>query len=300
MAFLGKLGILCFARIEDKGHVRVSCTDGAEQLEARRLVLLPSGRQGEAAIADDTKRIVGKAIVKQPRLLVVASQHNLRSATHSQHLEARIEGFCGEGKALLKDELIEGRQYAGIEADAVLYDQQHLHACRPYVVFQVHAVFHQLDDGEQQFRVSQPAEDVLEDAQVFVLHTLRNAVTERREHHDRRRRVILLDFPRDVEDRVVFSSRHHDDEVHLTSGHRLFGFLSAMHLEESRWEAKSQLCVFREYLLIHSTVVLQHEGIVGICDEKHVVNAVEHQVNEGSIFQRHSSYLRLKELRYTI
>ena len=61
-----------------------------------------------------------------------------------------------------------------------------------------------------------------------------------------------------------------------------------MNLNEARREAKSQLCVFRENLLIHSTVVLKHEGIVWIGDEKHVVNAVEHQVNKGGIFQRHS------------
>ena len=60
-------------------------------------------------------------------------------------------------------------------------------------MFEVHAVFHQFDDGEQQFRISQPAEDILEDAQVLVLHAFRDTMTEGGQHDNRGCGVVLLD-----------------------------------------------------------------------------------------------------------
>ena len=213
MASLGEPGLVGLARVEDEGNIRVSGTNGREQLEAGLFVLLASGCQGETAVADDSQRVVGKAVVEQPRFFVVAGKHYLWPASHAEGLEARVESFGGKLQALLEHEFIEGRQYAGVEADAVLHDQQHLHASRAYVVLQVHTVLHELDDGEQQFRVAQPAEDVLEDAEVLVLHASGDAVGEGRQHDDGNGRIVVLDASGNVEDGVVLGSRHADDEI---------------------------------------------------------------------------------------
>ena len=167
-------------------------------------------------------------------------------------------------------------------------------------MLQVHAVLHKLDDGEQQFRVSQPTEDVLEDAEVFVLHTSGDAVAEGREHDDRRGGIVLLDASCDVEHRVVLGRRHHDDEVDLSAGHRLHSLFLAVHLQESRGKAEAELGIFREYLLVHTAVILEHEGVVGISDEQYVVDAVEHQVDEGGVFQCHWGDLRFYDLLFAI
>ena len=300
VTFLCQACLVRLAGVEDEGDVGVAGPYGAEQLEAGLLVLLSAGHHGEAAVADDAQRVVGEAVVEQPCLLVVAGQDYLGPPSHAQHLEACVEGLGGELQALLQHELVERGQDAGVEAYAVLHDEQHLHAGRPYVVLQVHAVLHQLDDGEQQFRVAEPAEDVLEDAQVLVLHAACDAVAEGREHHDGHGGVVELDVAGDVEDAVVLGGRHADDEVYLSAGHRLLGFLAAVHLQEAWREAQSQLGVFREDFLIHAPVVLEHEGVVGIGDEQDVVDAVEHQVDEGGVFQSHLVNLLFDNLQFTI
>ena len=166
-------------------------------------------------------------------------------------------------------------------------------------MFQIHAVFHQFDDGEQKFGISQPTEDVLEGAEVFVLHATGNAVAEGCQYDDGRCGVVLLDVSGDVEHRVVFGGWHDDDEVYLSSCHLCGGFFLAVHLKEAWWEAKSEFCILREDFLVHSSVVFKHEGIVGVGNEKHVAHAVEHEVNEGCVFQRHnrSGHIFVPKLR---
>ena len=123
VAFFGKFGILGFARIEDEGHVWVASTNGAQQLETSRLVLFPSGSQGKTAVADNTKCIVGKAIVEEPCFFIIACEHNLWPSAHSEHFETGVERFGGKLQTLLQDELVKRGQDAGIEANTVLNDQ---------------------------------------------------------------------------------------------------------------------------------------------------------------------------------
>ena len=44
------------------------------------------------------------------------------------------------------------------------------------VVVNVHLVFYQLDDGQDEIRIAQPAEHVVEDTHVLVLDALSDAV----------------------------------------------------------------------------------------------------------------------------
>ena len=60
-----------------------------------------------------------------------------------------------------------------------------------------------------------------------------------------------------------------------------------MHLDEAGREAKSELGVFGEDFLIYAPVILKHEGIVGVGNNQDVIDPIEHEVNEGGVFQRH-------------
>ena len=73
-------------------------------------------------------------------------------------------------------------QYGTVKTNAVLHQQYHLHTPFGDIVFQVHLVFHQLDDGHNEICVAQPTKDIIENAQVFVLHPTGNAVRKRREN----------------------------------------------------------------------------------------------------------------------
>ena len=167
-------------RVHDEGDVGVVAAYRAEQLEAGFLVLCAALVHGEAAVADDTQRVVRELGIQGPRLVVVACQHYLGPSPHAQCLKARVQGLGRKLQALLQHELVQAWQYAAVEAYAVLHYQYHLHSRAAYVVLQVQAVLNQLDDGQQELGVAQPAEDVLEGGQVLVLHAARDAVAEGR------------------------------------------------------------------------------------------------------------------------
>ena len=96
-----------------------------------------------------------------------------------------VQGFCGKFLTLPENELVEVGQYGGIKADGIFYQHNHLYADFLNVMLQVHLVFYQLDDGHQQIGVSQPAEHILEDAQIFMLHSFLNTVRERSQYNQR-------------------------------------------------------------------------------------------------------------------
>ena len=81
------------------------------------------------------------------------------------------------------------------------------------VVIEIHFVFNQFDDGEQQIGVSQPAEDVFEVGKVFVLDARCDAVAEGGEYDQGDVLEAMFDAACDVEGVAVVSAGHDDDEV---------------------------------------------------------------------------------------
>src|SRR3712207_1419545 len=150
---------------------------------------------------------------------------------------------------LLEHKLIQVGKDGGVEADAVFHQKDKLHPHLIHVMFQIHLILHQLDDGDQQVGVSQPAEHVFERAEVFVDDALRDAVAERRQNHDRNVVVFRLDMPSDIETVVVSRTRHtyYKVERHLFQQFpRLF---LRRYLREAGRIAERQGSVFVEYLL---------------------------------------------------
>ena len=78
--------------------------------------------------------------------------------------------------ALSQNITVQIRQHRRIESDRVFHEQNHLHARLLNIVLQIHAVFYQLDDREYQVGIAKPAEHVVEDTHILVLHTAGNTV----------------------------------------------------------------------------------------------------------------------------
>ena len=207
---------------------------GAFQYQRQVFIPLPDGMQepqagvghflsahGKTGIADDTKRIVSEPLIKRHRLLVVTGQHHLGSAPHAQSRRVAIECLLREILALGQDVTIQVWQYAAIETYGVFHQQYHLHASLLDIVLQVHLVLYQLDDGKNKVGIAQPAEHVVENREVFVLHALGDAMGKRGEHHARDVRELLLDIPGHVESVVVRRARHANHQVHLHGTQRL-------------------------------------------------------------------------------
>ena len=233
---------------------------------------------GVACIGDDSEDVFLEFLVEVHGLFVGTCQHNFRPSPHAQCALVAVECFGGEVETLLQHELIEFRQNGRVETYAVFYKKNHLHTHFLHVVLQVHLVFDELDDGQQQVGIPQPAEDVFENAEVFVLHAGRDAVTEGGEHHQRQFLVAVLDGAGNVEHVRRVGTWHDDDEVKIVDRKVGIGLVFCGYQCEARRIAQSQRCIFVEKLFFDASVILKHEGIVGVGDEQHVEDALENQV----------------------
>ena len=166
-----------------------------------------------------------------------------------------VEGFLGKILTLLEDIVVEVGQDGTVEAHGVFYQEYHLHACLPDIVLQVHLILYELDDGEDEVGVAQPAEYVIEDAEVFVLHTLGDAVGERGEYHAVDIRELALDIARHIEGIVVGIARHTDDEVDDGGAQYLGCLFGGRYLGEGWGVTESQLHILIIYLLLDASII---------------------------------------------
>lgn len=103
-----------------------------------------------------------------------------------------IQCFGTEFLALFQHEFIKVGQDRRVEPDTVFHYQNHLYTDFVYIVLQVHLVLYQLDDGNQQVGVSQPAEHILKGTEVFIGNALGDAVAERGKYHHRNLFIQVL------------------------------------------------------------------------------------------------------------
>ena len=297
LALLSPFSTLRLGAFQNQRHELVLPADGRKEVETSPFVLHPVA--GKTTVADDTQHVVLVFRVERPSLLVVPCQHNLRTASHAERFELRIERLGSKEKTLLQNKLVEVGKNRRIEADGVLHEHNHLHAARN-VVLQVHFVLYEFDDRQEQVCVAQPAEHIFEDAQVLMLHALRDAMTERREHHNRDVRVVHLDVASNVEHIVVVRAWHTNHQFEARLPQLLLSLLLRSNLEEARRIAKPQLGVFLKNLLIHAAVVLKNEGIVGIGNEQHIEDAPLHHVNKRGVVEHERTFLRALVLRLSL
>ena len=269
--------VVALGTLDDKRHERIGLADVTEEAQSGIRTFLTSEGIGtvlgihlllhlvaeslggtlqrESGIADDTQGIVGILIVEFLRLFVGTGEHHLRTATHSHRGSMAVEGFLGKILALLKDIAVEVGQDGTVEAHGVFYQEYHLHACLPDIVLQVHLILNELDDGEDEIGVAQPAEYVIEDAEVFVLHSLGDAVGERGEYHAVDIWELALDIARHIEGIVVGISRHTDDEVDDGGSQYLGSLFGGGDLGEGWGVTESQLHIFIIYLLLDASII---------------------------------------------
>ena len=96
---------------------------------------------------------------------------------------------------------------------------------------------------------------------------------------------------------VVGITRHTDHQVDVGSLQHGIGLLRGRYLRE-RWRiAHTEFHILIEDLLIDTSVVLQHEGVVGISHDEDIEDTPRHQIDERHILQiefiPHSRVLRL-------
>ena len=196
-----------------------------------------------------------------------------------------VQSFRSKLLALAENELVEVGQYGGIEADGIFHQHDHLYADFLNIMLQVHLVFYQLDDGHQQIGVSQPAEHILEDAQVFMLHSFLDAMRERCQYHQRKMRIFLFNIAGNVEGIAIVRARHTDNQVEHGVAQLFPGFFCRRDLRETRRIAQTQVHIFIENLFVNAAVIFQHERIVRVGHQQYVEYTLCHQVGKLRILE---------------
>ena len=287
---LGPLGVHRLAAGEDQGHVLVAPANLPQQLQAGlgvaflHVAQAANGRlQGEAGVADDAQRVLVILLVEGHGLLVAGGEHHLGAAALALGGGMGVKGLGGEVFRLQEDVVIEIGQHGGVEADVVLDQQNHLHAGLLHVVVDVHLVLDELDDGEDEVGVAEPAEDVVEDGHVLVLHAAGDAVAEGGEHHAGHVGPEGLHLAGHLKGVVVGIAGHTDDQVDVGGVEHVAGLLGGADLGERGRIAHAQLGVLVEDFLVHASVVFEHKGVVGVGHNEHVEDAARHQVGKRHV-----------------
>ena len=194
-----------------------------------------------------------------------------------------VQSLLRKVLALLQYIIIEIRQYRTIETDRIFYQENHLHACFLYVMFKIHLILYQLDDRKNKIGVAKPAEDIIEDTQVFILHTLGNAMRERRKNNTMDIGKLTLDVARYVEGIIISIARHANHQINDgRTQHSLFG---SRNLSKGRRIAEPQLHIFIIYLLFDTSIIFKHERIVRIGYNQYIVDTAHHQIHKRYVFQ---------------
>ena len=225
------------------------------------------------------------AVVEGCGFFVGARQHDFGTSAHAEGALVLVEGFGGELHALLEHEFVQLGQDGGIEADIVFYEDDLLHTTFFDVVIEIHFVFNQFDDGEQQIGVSQPAEDVFEVGKVFVLDARCDAVAEGGEYDQGDVLEAMFDAACDVEGVAVVSAGHDDDEVEGVAVEFSPGFGFCAYLRETWGIAQGECGIFVEEFLVYTSIVFEHKGVVGIGNEQHIEYAPRHEIDKRGVFE---------------
>ena len=225
------------------------------------------------------------AVVERCGFFVGARQHDFGTSAHAEGALVLIEGFRGKLHALLQHEFIQFGQDGGIKTDVVFDKNNLLHATFFDVVIEIHFVFYQLNDRQQQIGVSQPAEDVFKVGEVFVLDASCDAVAEGGENDKGDVLEAMFDAACNVEGVAIVCAWHHNDEIEGVAVEFSPGFSFCAYLREARRIAQGECGIFIEELLIDAPIVFEHEGIVGVGDEEHIEDTPRHEIDKRGIFE---------------
>ena len=187
-----------------------------------------------------------------------------------------IQGLGRKFLTLLQHKLIEVGQHGRVKTNGIFYQENHLHAHLIHIMFQIHLILYQFNDRKQQVGISQPTEHILKDAQVFVLHTLGNTVREGSQHHQWNIFIPFLNASGNIEHVAVIRSGHTDNKVERHVGKPLPSLFFGGYLCKTGRITETQIHVFIKNLFVYTSVIFQHEGIVGIGYKQHIEDSFGH------------------------
>jgi len=278
----GAFGVFGVGRFDDEGYERVFLPHVCAEFQSGLGIFLPLVH--ERYVGDDAQHVVGIFLIHGHGLFVGAGQFYFWPPAHAQHLFVLVEGLGREYLRLFQHELVEVGQYRGVEAHRVFDQHDNLHA-RLGVFFDVHLVFKQLDDSQQQVGISQPAEHVVDAAEVLFFESPRYLPGKGGEQHDGYVGVVVLYLLGLFVGLAVFGIGYGDDEVKPFGRQLLEGIFEVVYLGYAGRRTQVERGVFKEYLLLDAAVFFEYERIVVGGNQQHVEDAFLHEVGKRGIFE---------------
>ena len=84
---------------------------------------------------------------------------------------------------------------------------------------------------------------------------------------------------------IIGITRHTDNQVNIGSLQHLLRLRRRTDLRKGRWVAQSQFHILVKQFLVDTSVVLQHERVVGVSDNQDIEDTACHQIDKRHILQ---------------
>ena len=154
-----------------------------------------------------------------------------------------------------------------------------------YIMFQIHFIFQQFDDRNQQIGIAQPTEYIFKYAQVFMLHPFTYSIRKWGKNNQRYGRIFLFYMTPDIESVTIVCPGHTYNQVEHCIVELYPCIFFSRDLCKPRRVTQTQIHVLVKYLFINTPIVFQHKSIIRICNQKHIENTFRHQINELGILK---------------
>ena len=278
---IGTVALLC--RLKNQRHVRITLADLSQQFNAGQRINGPF--TGETGIGNNSQNIVLESFIEVHCFFIRTGKYNLGTAAHSQRPLMFVQSFRGKLLTLGEDKLIKIRQDRRIETDGIFHQQDHLNANFIDIMLQIHLILDQLDDGQEQIRISQPAKYIFKYTQIFMFHTRPDTMGKRSQNDQRNMRIFLLDLTSDIKRIAVVGSGHTDYQIKHCISQLSPGIFFRRNLRETRRITQAEVHIFNKDLFVYPTVILQHKCIVRIGNQQDIKDTFRHQIGELGIFE---------------
>ncbi len=208
---LGELLVLGMRGVQHDRNVRMGHSDALGEVDSGGRLLDPVARKLD--VRDHAQDIGVEALEGALRLLPGRAEEDLRPGPHAQDLLREVGGLPDQPSRVVEELGIHDRQERRVVAQAVLDQQDDLHADRFDVVRRVLPILDRLDDRHQDARVAQPDEGALDRSQVVAGREVAHLLTVPSEHHHRRGGALGADPLRELDRVHVGELRGGDHEV---------------------------------------------------------------------------------------
>ena len=264
--------------LQQNRNVEVRGADSFSQPNPGVWILLAFARKFD--VRDDAQYAVLVVLVVIPGFFVRAAQEDFGAGAHPQQLVRHVHPLGEQALVMLEHLGIDGRQVGGIEIDVVFHQDDRLHPDQAGIFFEVHLVFDELDNRDQDAEIPLPDEDSFENSAIGGIQFTEFTLVERQQH-DRHPQLRFARPPHQFGGPHIGQVERGDYQVErLAAGQRFKSFLAARNPRDTRRVAEVEVDILRDDLFVKVAVFFEDKRIVEAGNHQDFPHPETHQVLE--------------------